>query len=80
MASNKFDLASDVEFIKTPAPAPSKFEAQDCGVPTTDVSSSPMHCYSLVKLLTFACSRLQSTMRLCLLRALATRASPILFW
>ncbi|CRG89933.1 hypothetical protein PISL3812_06972 [Talaromyces islandicus] len=36
MASNKFDLASDVEFIKTPPQPPSAFEAQDCGVRTTD--------------------------------------------
>lgn len=39
----KADLASDIEFIKTPHAQPSKFETgEDCGVPITKVSE-PRH-------------------------------------
>jgi hypothetical protein len=31
-------LEGDVSYIKTPKPAPSAFEAADCGIPATNVS------------------------------------------
>jgi hypothetical protein len=39
---NKPDLASDIEFIKTPEAQPSKFEVADVGVAVTNVSASPL--------------------------------------
>ncbi len=39
MASKTPHLEENINYIKTPKQAPSSFEAQDCGVPVTDVSS-----------------------------------------
>lgn len=36
---SKPDLENDISYIKTPKPAPSIFEAVDCGIPTTQVST-----------------------------------------
>ncbi|TWU71018.1 hypothetical protein ED733_002716 [Metarhizium rileyi] len=35
MKKNKPDLEGDISYIETPKPAPSVFEALDCGIPTT---------------------------------------------
>lgn len=39
MASKAPHLEENINYIKTPKQAPSSFEAHDCGVPVTDVSS-----------------------------------------
>ncbi len=38
MADKKPHLMADVKYIETPKQKPSIFDAQDCGVPTTNVS------------------------------------------
>jgi hypothetical protein len=50
MASPKAELASDIKFIKTPAPQPSAFETgEDCGVHVTNVSPDPKNARCMVQ-------------------------------